>query len=122
MATKHFKVLRSHEEIERLNVEVHRLQAWADFNDNTIRSSVDKLKLDGSTYLTAAMENFYAERHRVNDIHRARLQEIYALDGFSGMHPSGSDAVAAAEVEDEDEEDTSNDEALHLTDCLERLS
>ena len=30
LAVKHFKLLRAHEEIYRLNVEVRRLQAWID--------------------------------------------------------------------------------------------
>ena len=33
---KFFRLLRSQEEIERLNVEILRLQAWVDFDDENL--------------------------------------------------------------------------------------
>lgn len=128
MATKYFKVLRSHEEIMRLNIEVCRLQAWVDFDDDAIHSAIDKLKLNDPTYLAAEMENLYAKRHRVNNIHCAQLSKICALDGFLGMDasPSGHSRdggripVSAEEVDDDD--DFPNNEVVCLVDCLEQLS
>ncbi|KAH0826019.1 hypothetical protein J3R83DRAFT_7500 [Lanmaoa asiatica] len=128
MATKYFKVLHLHEKIVCLGVEVRRLQAWVNFEDDAIRSAINKLKLDDPTYLVAEMENLYAERHHVNDIHCARLSKICALDGFSGMdaspsghgRDSGRIPVSAEEVDDDD--DFPNYEVVRLTDCLEQLS
>ncbi|KAF8447614.1 hypothetical protein L210DRAFT_3609890 [Boletus edulis BED1] len=112
---KYFKVLRSREEIDRLNVEVHRLAIWVDFDEEKIRLSMAKLKLEDSPYLAAEMAQFLAERQRVNGIHRSR-----------GVRPCGGGVLVPnlEEVveDDEDDEPISNDQALLLAECLDRVS
>ena len=123
MAMKYFKVVRSGEEIARLNIEVHRLQAWVDFDDNMIRSAINELRHDdGSAHLAAEMAELYAERHQVNNIHRARIAKICMLDGYLGVHHAGGNFTEpVVETQDEDE-DQPNDEVLCLTECLDQLS
>ena len=43
MAAKYFKLLRAHEEITRLNVEVRRLQAWVDHETADIKQIAEGL-------------------------------------------------------------------------------
>ncbi|KAF8447619.1 hypothetical protein L210DRAFT_3609891 [Boletus edulis BED1] len=89
---KYFKVLRSREEIDRLNVEVHRLAIWVDFDEEKIRLSMAKLKLEDSP----------------------------------GVRPCGGGVLVPnlEEVveDDEDDEPISNDQALLLAECLDRVS
>lgn len=70
MLTKYFKIRRSYEEIERLNVEVRRLAAWIDYDDQKIRATAKKLRLDKFPYLAAEMDQMHRERHRINNVHR----------------------------------------------------
>ncbi|KAF9236938.1 hypothetical protein BU15DRAFT_22291, partial [Melanogaster broomeanus] len=77
MMMKYFKVLCSQEEIEHLNVEVHWLQTWVDFDNQKIKSTIQMLSTAGSVGL------FYAVVHHVNDLHHHRLGLIYSLKGYS---------------------------------------
>ncbi|KAF8432351.1 hypothetical protein L210DRAFT_3413994, partial [Boletus edulis BED1] len=122
--TRYFKVIRSQEEIVRLNVEIRRLQVWVDFDDEQIRTAIDKLKADSSPNLAAEMGSFYAERHRVNNIHRSRLAQVYSLDGYSGVRPAylfaGRSESDDHEVDEEDE--VANRQAFSLGETLDRMS
>ncbi|KAG2082733.1 uncharacterized protein F5147DRAFT_541542, partial [Suillus discolor] len=80
---KHFKVVRAHEEITHLNVEIARLHAWIDQEDAHL-SSVATSLLASNPLLSQEVQHRYEERHRVNNVHRARLQVIYDLPGYSG--------------------------------------
>ncbi|KAG6379623.1 hypothetical protein JVT61DRAFT_10136 [Boletus reticuloceps] len=124
MLTKYFKVLRSQEEIERLNVEIRRLAAWVDFDDRKIHLSAEQLRQDGFPYLAVEMDLLYAEHHRVNDVHRVRLRKMYLLMGFSGSRPPPAISDDGGDVADEieEEEDVVNGDALRLSDCLDRIS
>ncbi|KAG2745458.1 hypothetical protein P692DRAFT_201653893, partial [Suillus brevipes Sb2] len=73
MAAKFFKVLRSHEELTRLNVEICRLSAWVDFEDKEILSAIDALNAMDSDLLAAELQMRYARQHRLNNVHRTRL-------------------------------------------------
>ncbi|KAF8126588.1 hypothetical protein EV363DRAFT_1401744 [Boletus edulis] len=124
MLIKYFKVLRSKEEITRLNVEIRRLAAWVDQDEKDIATAEEDTRL------------FYAERHRVNNIHRQILCKIYQMDGYSGQMPEGrtreegghvnkdsnrdSDDVEEEDEEDEDEEGASD--VINLSACLERIN
>ncbi|KAG1883462.1 hypothetical protein F4604DRAFT_1879073 [Suillus subluteus] len=84
MAAKFFKVLCSHEELTRLNVEICRLSAWVSFEDKEILSAIDALDATDSTLLAAELQMHYARQHRVNNVHRARLHKISWLSGYTG--------------------------------------
>ncbi|KAF8129932.1 hypothetical protein EV363DRAFT_1168096 [Boletus edulis] len=128
MAMKYFKVLRSKEEITRLNVEVQRLAAWVDHDEKEILAAEGKLQELGSDGLAAEMRLFYTQRRRVNDIHRQIIHKIYALYGYSGQIPEsgvqmdkGKQGDDGDEQGEDDEDDEHVAEAVNLTDCLDRI-
>ncbi|KAG6369425.1 hypothetical protein JVT61DRAFT_14862 [Boletus reticuloceps] len=136
MLIKYFKVLRSKEEIIRLNVEIRRLAAWVDQDEKDIAAAEEIFRETGSDGLATETRLFYAERHRVNNIHRQILCKIYQMDGYSGQMPEGrtreegghvnkdsnrdSDDVEEEDEEDEDEEGASD--VINLSACLERIN
>ncbi|KAG1772867.1 hypothetical protein EV702DRAFT_976415, partial [Suillus placidus] len=61
MAVKFFKVLRSHEEIIRLNVEIGRLGAWIQFEDQQMLSAIDSLQDEGSMMLATEVQREFSE-------------------------------------------------------------
>ena len=81
-------------------------------------------------YIAAELHCRYAERRRVNNIHRVRISSIYNLEGYSGPGPfvpegnvegntlegpSGSEELF-------DEDDDVEDEVLRLGDFLDTLT
>ena len=58
VANKYFKVLRAHEEIYRLNIEVRRLDAWITHEDQVIKSAIDTTT---DLHLAAELRRCYAE-------------------------------------------------------------
>ncbi|KAF8427609.1 hypothetical protein L210DRAFT_3419850 [Boletus edulis BED1] len=128
MAMKYFKVLRSKEEITRLNVEVQRLAAWVDHDEKEILAAEGKLQELGSDGLAAEMRLFYTQRRRVNDIHCQIIHKIYALYGYSGQIPEsgvqmdkGKQGDDGDEQGEDDEDDEHVAEAVNLTDCLDHI-
>lgn len=124
VANKYFKVLRAHEEIHRLNIEVRRLDAWTIHEDEKFESAIDT---ETDPHLAAELRRRYAERRRVNRLHRIRISSIYSLEGYSGPGPfvpeenmrenqfcSGEELI--------DEDDDVEDEVLRLGDFLDSLS
>ena len=81
VANKYFKVLRAHEEIHRLNIEVWRLDAWVVHEDDMLKVAMDTA-ID--PHLTAELQHCYTERRRVNLLHRICISAIYCLEGYSG--------------------------------------
>lgn len=123
MSMKYFKILRSREEIEQLNVEIHQLAAWVDFDDQKICLSAEKLRSNGFSYLAAEMDQLYAEHHCINDVHHIQLKKIYLLKGFAGSRPSFTITTDSDDVADKIEEENNvvNGDALRLTECLDRM-
>ncbi|KAG1833668.1 hypothetical protein DFJ58DRAFT_735997 [Suillus subalutaceus] len=94
MATKYFKLVRSHEEIVQLNVEIKRLQSWVEDEDRTILEAIDSLLAnDPESLLVAELQIYYAKHHCINNIHRKRLQHIYTLDQYTGERPTTNQTV-----------------------------
>ena len=129
MASKYFKVRGAHVEIERLNIEIRRLHVWTDHEDRELLSAVNCIS-DSDPLLSSALRSFYEERHRINNLHRARLQNIYNLPEFSGWLPPGTAAhgVGKSVTDPENEEgilaeedDTLRDEVIRLGDCIDRM-
>ncbi|KAI6097652.1 hypothetical protein EV401DRAFT_1895465 [Pisolithus croceorrhizus] len=108
MMMKYYKLQRSQEEITRLNVEIRRLQAWLDFDGERMKVAAQGFRDSGSSELAFEMESMYAERVRVNDFHRAQLQKIYEMPGYTGCRPIGyQPRVTGDGTGDEYEEDDS---------------
>jgi hypothetical protein len=61
MLIKYFKVLRSKEEITRLNVEIRRLAAWVDQDEKDIATAEEIFRETGPDGLAAETRLFYAE-------------------------------------------------------------
>ncbi|KAG1884097.1 hypothetical protein F4604DRAFT_1919926 [Suillus subluteus] len=126
MATKYFKLVRSHEEIVRLNVEIKRLQSWVEHEDRTMLEAIDSLLADDpDSLLIAELKTLYAKRHRINNNHRKRLQQIYALDRYTGERLPTDHTVIAPNGDRDDEgsvngpeDDAMNEEAMRLEDLM----
>ena len=117
MAVKYFKLLRAHEEITRLNVEVRQLQAWVDGETMEIRQIVAELSAQ-NPLLSAELWVLFHCQHRVNNQHQVWLQRIYDLKEYSGVRPIVDHERGG---EDEDEE-LEGDEALRLDACMTVMS
>lgn len=87
--TKYFKLCRAHEEITRLNVEVHRLHTA--IHDETVKTSlvIDDL-LVSNPLLAAELKSQWCSRAAINAIHLYRLDQIETLVGFSGVRGIGT--------------------------------
>ncbi|KAI6015494.1 hypothetical protein BKA83DRAFT_4498752 [Pisolithus microcarpus] len=127
MMMKYYKLQRSQEEITRLNVEIRRLQAWVDFDGEKMKVAAQGFRDSGSSELASEMESMYAERVRVNDFHRAQLQKIYEMPGYTGCRPIGDqprvtgDGTGDEDEEDGDDDDDDDGEAFRLGDTLDRV-
>jgi hypothetical protein len=134
VSNKYFKVLRAHEEIHRLNIEVRRLDAWITHENQALKSAAD---IATDPHLAAELRRCYAERRRVNKIHRIRLSAIYNLEGYSGPGPfvpasegliidgdTLEDSLGSREehLDEDDEEDDEEDDVLRLGDFLDALT
>ena len=117
MAVKYFKLLRAQEEINRLNVEVRRLQAWVDNETMEIERIATEISAQ-SPLLSAELRALFHHQQRVNNQHQLRLQRIYDLEGYSGVRPVVGHERGG---EDEDEE-PEGDEALRLDACMNVMS
>jgi hypothetical protein len=120
ISRKHFKVLRAQEEMYRLNIEVRQLQAWIDEEEDHIRHCAEE-KDEVDPHLSAELCLRYAEQSRINGVHRACLQSIYCLQGYSGIIPSASEEMTSANSDLEGhmpfaaDDDQLNDEAARQT-------
>jgi hypothetical protein len=123
IANKYFKVVRAHEEIHRLNIEIRRLDAWITHENQVMKSAADNAT---DPHIAAELHRCYAERRRVNNIHRIHISSIYKLEGYSGpgpFVPEGNtleDPLGSEELIDE--EDDVADEVLRLGDFLDSLT
>ncbi|KAG6370353.1 hypothetical protein JVT61DRAFT_12162 [Boletus reticuloceps] len=130
MAMKYFKILWSKEEILCLNIEVQCLVAWIVHHEKQLLAAEEKFRDAGADGLAAEMRLFYAERHRVNSIHRQLLHKIYMLDGYSGQrHEDAGREELRKQADDGDDEGDGDEEeeegvvdAMNLRECLERAT
>ncbi|KAI6012899.1 hypothetical protein BKA83DRAFT_4063727, partial [Pisolithus microcarpus] len=122
MSMKFFRLVRSREEIERLNVEVRRLQAWVDFDDDKLQMAVSTFEANGMDNMAAEMREWYLYWHRINDIHCSHLSKIYGLTGYTGVVPSCvKDPMGNQDHNDEELDEVASDEVLRLSDTLEHM-
>jgi hypothetical protein len=128
MAARYFKVVRSHEEIACLNVEICRLDAWVEYDDAKMLEVMETVQ-EADSLLVVELRKQYIKQHRINNIHRHRLNKIHHLKGYSG--PAAALLHAnSVEMENSDDEreavdlgenDELNDEAFRLEDTISRL-
>ncbi|KAI0751728.1 hypothetical protein C8Q80DRAFT_1098477 [Daedaleopsis nitida] len=126
LMNKYFKLCCAHVEIERLNVEVPRLQAWVDSDAPHILATAEKL-MDSQPLLSAELRELYSECCRVNNVIRVQLQKLYVLPGYTGprlmtvtISSDGDGQKQGAMLPDED--DQLNEEALSLEETVSRMA
>ncbi|KAG1770135.1 hypothetical protein EV702DRAFT_949335, partial [Suillus placidus] len=79
--TKYFKLCRAHEEITRLNVEVHCLHTA--IHDKTVKTSfVINNLLISDPLLAAELKSQWCSRAAINAVYLYRLDQIENLFGF----------------------------------------
>ncbi|KAG2744462.1 hypothetical protein P692DRAFT_20850415 [Suillus brevipes Sb2] len=114
VAGKYFKIIRAREEIERLNIEISCLQQWVEDEDAHLLTTATSLEANQPA-LAHEIHHLYDKRVRMNNVHRARLQAIYALPGFCGVFIDELQSAVPIEV---DEDDILCDEAACLESCI----
>jgi hypothetical protein len=89
VTTKYFKILRVHEEIQRLNVEMRRLRT--SIHDEHIMYE-DKIQClhEFNPLLAAEIQRHYNTRRCVNVTHILHLNTIEGLSGFTGVCGPGT--------------------------------
>ncbi|KIM65037.1 hypothetical protein SCLCIDRAFT_23132 [Scleroderma citrinum Foug A] len=117
MAVKYFKLLRAHEEINWLNVEVRQLQAWIDNETAEIKQIAAELSAQ-SPLLSAKLWALFYREQRINIQHQLWLQCIYDLEGYSGVRPVIEHERGGEDKDKEAEED----EAQRLDACINVMS
>ncbi|KAG1767502.1 hypothetical protein EDD22DRAFT_978132 [Suillus occidentalis] len=118
VAGKYFKIIRAREEIERLNIEISRLQRWVEDEDAHLLTTATSLEANQPA-LAHEIHHLYDKRVRMNNVHRARLQAIYALPGFCGVYVGAViDELQSAVPIEVDEDDILCDEAACLESCI----
>jgi len=99
MAVKYFKLLRAHEEINRLNVEVRWLQAWIDSETTEIKQIMAALSTQSPLLSAELWALFYHQQH-INIQHQLQLQCIYDLEGYSGVRCHAPNRFGTVNMED----------------------
>lgn len=84
----YFKMCRAREEIQRLNIEIHRLATYIQDEDIYLRRCEDQLK-DANPALAHQIALHQNIRGRFNSQHLKRLYDISRLTGFSGIVAPG---------------------------------
>ncbi|KAG1752328.1 uncharacterized protein EDB91DRAFT_1243104 [Suillus paluster] len=110
MAVKYFKLVRSHEEIVQLNVEIKHLQSWVEHEDRTILEAIDSLLANNpDSLLVAELKTLYAKCH--------------------GERPATDQTIMAPNEDGDDkgnldnhEDDAVNEEAIRLEDLVSHLT
>ncbi|KAG1760151.1 hypothetical protein EDD22DRAFT_848692 [Suillus occidentalis] len=122
MGAKYFKLIRSHEEIVHLNVEIGCLDTWVEYDDGKMIEVIEMLVADDpSSLLAAELKRQYSVHHRINNIHRCHLHNIRQLKGYSGPIPLMQHDFTEMEGQDDEGSDELNDEASHLKDTISRI-
>lgn len=88
MATKHHKMKRAYEEMNRVNYESRRLRtSIRDEHKNYEHHTRRVAELDPN--LASELQRMYDVRRRENNTHSTRLDILEALPGFTGMRGPG---------------------------------
>lgn len=88
MTTKFYKLRGARVEIIRCNVEARRLATSIRDEHLHYETTIQHVQAT-SPLLASALQQQYDTRRRVNFTHLVRLEELYALAGFSGLSGCG---------------------------------
>lgn len=89
MTNKHFKILWAREEIQRVNIEMHRLRTFIRDEHCMFEEHITRLH-ESDPLLAAEIQVCSDWRSRVNIAHTRRLDKIEALRGFTGIRGPGT--------------------------------
>ncbi|KAI0038235.1 hypothetical protein FA95DRAFT_1567860 [Auriscalpium vulgare] len=115
-ALHYLKIERAEEERHRVNREIRRLVTFMRDEEADLEQRIRICTEEGSQQsllLAAQLCAYQARRVRVNNIHRARLERIFALPSFTGNRHAGIAVERAHE-----EIDRSQDEVMYTPDQL----
>jgi hypothetical protein len=85
----HFKMLRAHEEINRLNIEIRRFVTFLRDEDRFLQEKEKDVEVSDPA-LAYQVHVYRMERGRFTAVHLRRLDQISRLSGFSGSLQPGS--------------------------------
>lgn len=85
---KYLRLRQARTEIERLNIEVRRLDTAIHDEEVHMVGTIDRLSRS-NPLLATELQRQWKLRSLVNEVHKVRLTEIKALPHFSGFHSVG---------------------------------
>ncbi|KAJ7745015.1 hypothetical protein DFH07DRAFT_776919 [Mycena maculata] len=86
---QHFKLLRADEEIQRLNVEIHRFVTYMVDEEAFPAWEEGCLRTEGNEGITQQVRLLWMERGRFTSLHMKRLVKLSKLPSFTGSILSG---------------------------------
>ncbi|KAJ7781733.1 hypothetical protein DFH07DRAFT_728833 [Mycena maculata] len=111
---QHFKLLRADEEIERLNVEIHRFVTYMHDEDDFLTRQEDRLREDGDEGMAHQVRLVRMERGRFTSLHMSRFAKLSKMGGFTG------DLMPGISVSRERHVDVERDAAMRPCSPIER--
>jgi len=94
-AKMYFKIERSKEEIHCCNIEVARLQAWVNAEDDDMCRAV-AIHESGNPEFADHLKVIQMQRRYVNEHLRVWLHQVYSLPGYCGPHLPTSTSISPA--------------------------
>jgi len=88
VAIYQLKLERAHEERIRLNIEIQWLLTSMRDEEGELSQHAEALNTL-SPWLAAELKTMLARRVRLNDVHRARMQQIFILSSYNGAQVPG---------------------------------
>jgi hypothetical protein len=82
------RLTRAREEIDRLNVEIRRLHTAIRDERRLFKNTITRLRSAQDPLLGAVLD-FVTWRSRINDRLLARVHQVYALNGYTGLKSAG---------------------------------
>ncbi|KAJ7768089.1 hypothetical protein DFH07DRAFT_695620, partial [Mycena maculata] len=81
---QHFKLLRADEEIQRLNVEIHRFVTYMVDEEAFLAREEGCLRMEGNEGIAQQVRLLRMEQGRFTSLHMKRLVKLSKLPGFTG--------------------------------------
>lgn len=121
VTVRFLKLSRAKEEVQRCEVEMRRLHEWMLKEEKDLCAVISSLQTTDPP-LAAAAQAYYDERHRVNNLYRARIAAIQSLPKYCGPK-FGVDTHRVEEVDGDNDETSEDlrDETLRLEECMHRV-
>ncbi|KAJ7714629.1 hypothetical protein DFH07DRAFT_715448, partial [Mycena maculata] len=79
---QHFKLLRADEEIQRLNLEIHRFVTYMVDEEAFLAREEEYLRTEGNEGIAQQVRSLRMERGRFTSLHMKRLVKLSKLPGF----------------------------------------